>query len=621
MKKKYFFLLILFGAVLAASGAPAKTVNIVTTKHNLSKSGPGDIKALTEDRICVFCHTPHNASPRTPLWNKDMESVNYSAYPIYWSSTMVSPKVLTGPTGASRLCLSCHDGTLALGEVLRPSDTISMNVPAGIPATSRSNFGTSLASHHPISFSYYDAAANPEINPNPPDSLLFYNNGVIQCTTCHDPHDNSNKKFLAVSNEFSGLCILCHTMRGWTAASHDTSVKTWNGLLDNPWPRTSGTGIWDLGWTTVNQNGCENCHAPHSAGGTARLLNYAAEEQNCYPCHNGNVAAKNIQAQFNYLSRHDIANYTGIHDPRETLPVMTRHVECVDCHNPHSSNSITPPLQAGGVSGITANVTGVDKTGITPVTTATYEYEICFKCHAETSQLVPVVVRVIATTKADVQFNTTNMSYHPVVGMGKHPNPLDVPSIPSLTDQEVPPGLSTASIIYCTDCHSDEVVQGNVLMSRGPHGSPYAPILRRQYLTTDLGTPYSDGNFMLCYRCHDKNSILANASFQPNSSGFGGHSGHLTSTGSPVMQVNAPCSVCHDPHGVQDNMMGMGPTGSHTYLINFDIQNVTAYPGKTYPFFTAGSAPHSGSCTLVCHGVQHDGSSKFSYGSGILLHW
>lgn len=606
-------LLFIIASVSAVPPAAAKSVNIVTTKHNLSRTGPGDIKALTEDRICVFCHTPHNANPRTPLWNKNVNAVNYSTYPIYWSPTMVSPKVLTGPTGPSRLCLSCHDGTLALGEVLRPADTITMNVPAGIPATSRSYFGTSLASHHPISFSYYDAAANPEINPAPPDTLLFYNNAVIECTTCHDPHDNTNKKFLAVNAASSGLCVLCHSMTGWLAGSHNTSQSGWNGLPDNPWPRTGGSGPWDLNWTTVAQNGCENCHSPHSAGGVSRLLNSAAEEQNCYPCHNGNVASKNIKAQFDYTSSHYRASYTGLHDPRETLPVTTEHVTCVDCHNPHASNGTTPPAVPGGVSGKTMNVSGVDQNGVLPLAAATYEYQICFKCHAETSTLIPVVTRVINTSKADLQFNTINPSFHPVIGMGRHSVPSDVPSIPSLTDPEVPPTLTVSSIIYCTDCHSDEVVLGTVLMSRGPHGSPYAPILRRQYLTTDMGTPYSDANFYLCYRCHDKGSILANASFRANSSGFGGHSGHLTSTGSPATQVNAPCSVCHDPHGVQDSMNGAGPTGSHVYLINFDILNVTAYPGNTYPRFTPGLGSHSGSCTLVCHGVAHDGSAKFSY--------
>jgi hypothetical protein len=61
--------------VFTASAAGANT-GILNTKHNLSVSGPGPYKATIEDRICVFCHTPHNASPQTPLWNKKIEAVN-----------------------------------------------------------------------------------------------------------------------------------------------------------------------------------------------------------------------------------------------------------------------------------------------------------------------------------------------------------------------------------------------------------------------------------------------------------------------------------------------------------------------------------------------------------------
>ena len=41
--------------------------DIATTKHNLSVSGPGDVKASVETQICIFCHTPHGASPAAPL--------------------------------------------------------------------------------------------------------------------------------------------------------------------------------------------------------------------------------------------------------------------------------------------------------------------------------------------------------------------------------------------------------------------------------------------------------------------------------------------------------------------------------------------------------------------------
>jgi len=599
-------------------GRPAgAATGIGNTKHNLSKSGPGAVTSTTEDRICVFCHTPHNASPATPLWNKDIEGVNYAAYPLYTSTTMVSQPSLAGPTGSSRLCLSCHDGTSALGVVLLPKTEIPMT---GTPMSSRSNFGTSLASHHPISFSYSDAQSipNPELAPEPPaNKLIFYANDIIQCNTCHDPHDNTNKKFLAESNENSGLCILCHTMYDWETSSHRNSPKSWNHSGINPWPRTGDSPpynpLFDFGWTRVDQNACENCHAPHQAGGAQRLLNYATEEDNCFPCHNGNVASKNIQFQFGYASpprsRHNVGLYTGVHDPKEALPVYTKHVECVDCHNPHASNSITPAT-APYRSGILAKVSGVDQNGqsIEPPNFAEYEYEICYKCHADSSPLTSMINRVISTTNAREQFDTANPSYHPVVGQGKNST---VPSLPS-SDLEVPVSLGVSSSIYCTDCHSDEVDSGNILMSRGPHGSPFPPILRREYEMT-MNTTETLSTYGLCYRCHDRTSIRSDASFRQNSSGYGGHLGHLTSTGPLATQVKAPCSVCHDPHGIKDDYV----SGSHTYLINFDTNYVQKYGSNTYPFFTDNGG-HHGSCTLVCHdaagnAVNHDGSATFSY--------
>jgi len=65
-------LFLLVVALPSPRGTSAQT-GIVATKHNLSASGPGELKALTETRICVFCHTPHNAQPATPLWNKKIE--------------------------------------------------------------------------------------------------------------------------------------------------------------------------------------------------------------------------------------------------------------------------------------------------------------------------------------------------------------------------------------------------------------------------------------------------------------------------------------------------------------------------------------------------------------------
>lgn len=608
--------LLCIAAVLSGPVAIAK-ISIVYTKHNLSATGPGQIKALSEDRICIFCHTPHNANPLTPLWNKKIEGVNYALYTPYTSSTMISPPSKTGPTGATRLCLSCHDGTIALGEVLQPSEKIAMTISSGIPPSSPSYFGTSLDKHHPVSFSYYSSLPNAELFPAPPAGLLFYGNGIMQCTTCHDPHDDGNKKFLRVDNTKSGLCTMCHAMNGWDATPHNTSQLTWNLTQPNPWPRT-GMGT-DFGWTTVQQNACENCHAPHSAGGPKRLLNYSEEENNCYPCHNGNVAGKNIQSQFQKSSRHQVeATTIGVtpnhHETGESPLHVTGHVECVDCHNPHAANAQlagSPPAVSGGLE----MVSGVDIDGarIVPPNYAANEYEICFKCHANSSaqSIFPPIPRVAKSVDTRVAFQTTNPSYHPVLGKG--PINVDVPSIPS----SYMPTLTTVSMIYCTDCHdSDESWSIGGSGPRGPHGSLYSPLIRERYETVD-NTIESPSTYALCYRCHNRTSILQDDSFRKNSAGHGGHSGHITNsqTGTPV---NAPCSICHDPHGVQDN-----GSGSHTRLINFDTRYVTAVSGNTYPFFTDHGS-RSGSCTLICHSVTHDGSVKYSYGGAsgdVKIHW
>ena len=141
---------------------------------------------------------------------------------------------------------------------------------------------------------------------------------------------------------------------GQDAAQYLAQI-TWNGTAPNPWPRTGMDT--DFGWTTVQQNGCENCHAPHNAIGQKRLLNCytelgpcnpATEEGVCFPCHNGNMLppVKNIFAQFLNTSRHAVDLYDRHYTIRKSLrKLITGHVECVDCHNPHMTNNIKQPLR------------------------------------------------------------------------------------------------------------------------------------------------------------------------------------------------------------------------------------------------------------------------------------
>src|SRR3990172_564811 len=107
--------------ILGLAAEPVAADNIAATRHNLSYSGPGAVKSGTVGEICIFCHTPHHSSPQAPLWNRQLPSGQ--SYQLYGSSTLNSypqdPQLRSG--NMSLLCLSCHDGTIAIGDFVNPS--------------------------------------------------------------------------------------------------------------------------------------------------------------------------------------------------------------------------------------------------------------------------------------------------------------------------------------------------------------------------------------------------------------------------------------------------------------------------------------------------------------------
>ncbi len=554
----------LAGAALAGLAFPLAAA-VATTKHNLSVGGPGAIKAATETQICIFCHTPHNSAPSSPLWNRRAPGATYTPYS---SSTL---KGIAGqPTGASLMCLSCHDGTIALGDLLSRQAPVAMSGGVTSMPTGASRLGTDLSDDHPVSFSYSASLAATRgelVNPETLTGRVRLDaSGQLQCTACHDPHDDANGKFLVMSNLASALCQACHVKNYWSLSDHRNSSATWNGIAPNPWPHTP--------WTTVAANACESCHRPHSAGGKPRLLNAAAEEDNCYSCHNGNVALKNVRSEFGKLSIHPVALSTGVHDPAEAAVTQSRHVECPDCHNPHAATA-----GGGTPSGPLAGVRGVGITG-GEANAATYEYQICFRCHADSpGKPAPYTTRQIAQTNTRLEFDTGNPAYHPVAGPGGNAN------VPSL----IAP-LTTTSVIKCTDCHNNNAGPGaGGTGPNGPHGSTNRPLLERQYLTAN-NTSESAAAYALCYKCHSRTSILADNSFRE-------HSRHVSGE-------RASCNICHDPHGVSATQ---GNSTNNGKLINFDTSIVRPNGSGQLRFESQGV--FRGRCYLLCHGKDHNPES------------
>lgn len=190
-------------ALLLVSGAAS--AQIANTAHDLSGASGDD------GRVCVYCHTPHNASaavPSPPLWNKVLTATNFT---IYASSTIDNN---TGqPEGTSLACLTCHDGTLAIDAMINPPKNYSGNqgtIGGG------ANLGSDLSNDHPISIGYDTALDADFVAPATVVGTLPLFAGTqdatyqVECASCHNVHDDTIQPFMRISNVNSALCNTCH---------------------------------------------------------------------------------------------------------------------------------------------------------------------------------------------------------------------------------------------------------------------------------------------------------------------------------------------------------------------------------------------------------------------------
>jgi predicted CXXCH cytochrome family protein len=518
------------------------------------QSTPHDLSAIAGASTCSFCHTPHGAITGTPLWSHQLSS---AVYKIYQSSSLQAN--VGQPTGSSKLCLSCHDGTVALAESIRGGPSGGAYIAPG-----SANIGTDLSDDHPISFVYSTALSTEDVQIRPPsalpEQLKLDRSGELQCTTCHNPHDNRYGDFLVMPNRRSQMCTACHDLSGWVLSSHANSTAL-SLVANDPFLQSSK-------YDTVAENSCLSCHRPHSAGGHERLLHFARLEDNCLDCHDGSVATTNLKAELAKPSRHDVFRYVGVHDIEELPSAVIMHVECVDCHNPHAAEHT--PAQAPVAPGPVRSVSGVTVSGGS-THRVQYEYEVCFKCHADSPDRPrSTITRKITQTNTRLEFDPAAISFHPVVAPGVNQN------VPSLR-----PPMTSATMIYCMDCHNSD----NTSAAKGPHGSIYSPILAYRYETSDY-TQESSYSYQLCYNCHSRNSILNDESFTK-------HAEHL--------QQQIPCSACHDAHGIS---AAQGRRLNNSHLMNFDTTIVRPDPVTGRLEYEATGMFH-GRCYLQCHGKTH----------------
>ncbi len=191
----------------------------------------------TLDRICIYCHAPHHTIKPAdkpgmylPLWNHQLSTV--TAYTPYTAGSSLpdggtghasTTTVLQSQPGAvSKLCLSCHDGTVGTNQYgFAPSQSLGKaNMKIGASSRALIGGGGDLSNHHPIGFNYdtvqsvdNEIAASTTAMTATGKSIadLLYG-GNMECVTCHDVHntENTGVKFTWKDDSQSGLCLTCH---------------------------------------------------------------------------------------------------------------------------------------------------------------------------------------------------------------------------------------------------------------------------------------------------------------------------------------------------------------------------------------------------------------------------
>jgi predicted CXXCH cytochrome family protein len=195
------------------------TAQITGSVHDLNAYLPA--LSIPDGRVCVACHTPHNANTTVaPLWNHAASAGGHTPY----DSGSIDALDLGAPAGISLMCLSCHDGSAALDSF--GGGTRTDQTPGTLSLAGTALLDVNLSNDHPVSFTYDTALAGVDVGLHDPsatasgiggnidtDMLFGLGNDQMECSSCHDVHNGPTvveSPLLIKSNASSGLCFTCH---------------------------------------------------------------------------------------------------------------------------------------------------------------------------------------------------------------------------------------------------------------------------------------------------------------------------------------------------------------------------------------------------------------------------
>lgn len=248
----FMLILLLLSPFLTSSPADyVPGTGIASSPHDFSGFQAGN----AQTGACTFCHTPHRSSKTKLLWNHTLPNTAYtwSDYTVTGGGTPL-PTIQSNWEGPTKFCLSCHDGSVAIGDIgwfngrswTGASALSATKVTIGVPNPfSISQFVFSMIGNHPVAAPYpYQGVRNTyngvttgsgvklsDFNPDPTSlGIRLFKNpagqqvlagpsaGItgMECTSCHGVHNEQgivvDKPLLRGMNggAAGNICLKCH---------------------------------------------------------------------------------------------------------------------------------------------------------------------------------------------------------------------------------------------------------------------------------------------------------------------------------------------------------------------------------------------------------------------------
>lgn len=330
-------------------------IKTAKTGASAGNNMPSEIKSSVNKHasLCSHCHTPHNAKGGSLRARGDRKD--------------------TAPIES--LCRDCHEfGGLATDKA--------------------------IASHsHPLNVSPVNMKDKANLPLFDAQGYRQQKDGVIDCTTCHDPHrwsqskqqdadsegDGSNSFLRTPTAKDSRLCRQCHTDKASVInTDHDLSV-------------TSARNQNGLGQTVATSGPCAQCHAIHNPKMLETLWSRSPGEgqdpieRQCRSCHDKDGPASNkvppaLQHPKSVTVWSEKSRKVYKDHTLPKMPVFDQHakrsetgsISCASCHDPHTwstdpnrrkENSARKNIEGDAMSSFLRN--------------SNSSYIVCADCHGE----------------------------------------------------------------------------------------------------------------------------------------------------------------------------------------------------------------------------------------------